>query len=166
MLFGFADRGAVRSPSIPNSGPGNGPLGLTIKDVTDGTSKTWCIGERRAALLLVIGAASLVAGCWGRGFAEVSGTVTSAGKPVSGAFIVFAPERKDEVRGVGATDKDGHYRILRPGGKFGAPLGRNTVSIHGGDAGRTVPASFGTKSNLTFEVKPGRNVFDIEIPPP
>jgi prepilin-type N-terminal cleavage/methylation domain-containing protein len=48
MLFGFADRGAVRSPSIPNSGPGKGPLGLTIKDVTDGTSKTWCIGERSA----------------------------------------------------------------------------------------------------------------------
>ena len=46
MVFGFADRTAGKSGSIPNSGPGKGPNGLTIKDVKDGTSKTWCIGER------------------------------------------------------------------------------------------------------------------------
>ena len=46
MLFGMADKGATATASIPNSGPGRGPLGLRIKDVTDGTSKTWCIGER------------------------------------------------------------------------------------------------------------------------
>lgn len=119
---------------------------------------------RRAAVLLPLLAALLTAGCWDRGFAEVSGTVTAGGKPVAGAFIVFAPERKDEVRGVGSTDKDGRYRILRPGSKFGAPLGKNTVSVHGGDSGREIPPSFGTKSELVFEVKPGTNVFDIAIP--
>jgi prepilin-type N-terminal cleavage/methylation domain-containing protein/prepilin-type processing-associated H-X9-DG protein len=46
MLFGVADRGATANGSIPNSGPGQGPLGVRIKEVTDGTSKTWCIGER------------------------------------------------------------------------------------------------------------------------
>jgi prepilin-type N-terminal cleavage/methylation domain-containing protein/prepilin-type processing-associated H-X9-DG protein len=46
MLFGAADRAATASASIPNSGPGSGPNGLRIKDVRDGTSKTWCIGER------------------------------------------------------------------------------------------------------------------------
>ena len=46
MLFGMADKGATATASIPNSGPGRGPLGLRIKDVVDGTSKTWCIGER------------------------------------------------------------------------------------------------------------------------
>ena len=46
MLFGTADKAAVATGAIPKSGPGRGPLGLRIKDVTDGTSKTWCIGER------------------------------------------------------------------------------------------------------------------------
>lgn len=115
-------------------------------------------------LLLSACAAVAVTGCWDRGFAEVSGTVTAAGKPVAGAFIVFTPDRKDEVRGVGSTDKDGRYRILRPGSKFGAPLGKNTVSVHGGDTGREIPAALGTKSQLTCDVHPGKNVFDVEIP--
>ena len=46
MVFGEADRRAPRNSSIPNSGPGRGPLGLRAKDVPDGLSKTWCIGER------------------------------------------------------------------------------------------------------------------------
>jgi prepilin-type N-terminal cleavage/methylation domain-containing protein len=50
MLFGVADRGATAIGSIPNSGPGQGPLGVRIKEVTDGTSKTWCIGERSQVL--------------------------------------------------------------------------------------------------------------------
>ena len=46
MMFGVADRRAPLQSSIPNAGPGKGPQGLSMKDVTDGLSKTWCIGER------------------------------------------------------------------------------------------------------------------------
>ena len=54
--------------------------------------------------------------------------------------------------------------FLRPGGRFGAPLGPNTVSVHGGDSGRSIPAEFGTASTLRFDVKRGTNTFDIDIP--
>ena len=112
-------------------------------------------------LLLTLGAC---VGCGDRRFAEVSGTVTFGGKPLAGAFIVFQPDKADEVRGVGSTDKAGQYRILRPGGRFGAPRGPNTVSVHGGDSGHAIPPEYGTASTLRFDVKPGDNSFDIEIP--
>lgn len=115
-----------------------------------------------AGLLAIAWLAS--AGCRDRGYAEVEGTVRLGGRPLAGAFIVFAPTRPDEVRGVGSTDVAGRYRILRPGGKFGAPIGKCIVSIHGGDAGGQIPTTFGTASELTYEVRPGRNAFDIDIP--
>lgn len=126
------------------------------------------IESRGAALAGCLAAcllAGLATGCAGR-FAEVSGTVTSGSDPVEGAFIVFTPETEGEVRGVGSTDAQGRYRILRPGGRFGAPLGPNRVSVHGGDGGRTIPSDFGTASTLRCDVKPGRNTFDIDIPAP
>ncbi|MFM8415793.1 MAG: carboxypeptidase-like regulatory domain-containing protein [Planctomycetota bacterium] len=124
-------------------------------------SRPWRIPPSLCAGLLLAAAA---AGCGDRRFAEVSGTVTSGGKPVEGAFIVFAPDKEDEVRGVGSTDAQGRYRILRPGGRFGAPRGPNTVSVHGGDAGGPIPPEYGTASKLRFDVRSGRNTFDIDIP--
>lgn len=118
-------------------------------------------GRSPIAVLLL---ASAVTGCGDLRFAEVTGTVTSGGEPVEGAFIVFTPDTEGEVRGVGSTDAKGGYRILRPGGRFGAPLGPNTVSVHGGDGGRAIPAEYGTSSTLRFDVKRGDNIFDIEIP--
>lgn len=120
-------------------------------------------GNGRAAvgLLIVLG---LAAGCSDRRFAEVTGTVRLGGNPLAGAFIVFQPDTEGEVRGVGSTDQTGQYRILRPGGRFGAPRGPNTVSVHGGDSGHAIPAEYGTKSTLRCDVQPGKNTFDIEIP--
>lgn len=112
-------------------------------------------------LLIVLG---LAAGCSDRRFAEVTGTVRLGGEPLAGAFIVFQPDTQGEVRGVGSTDQTGQYRILRPGGRFGAPRGPNTVSVHGGDSGHAVPPEYGTKSTLRCDVRPGKNTFDIEIP--
>jgi hypothetical protein len=106
----------------------------------------------------------MAAGCADWKFAEVTGTVRVGGKPLKGAFVVFTPQRKDEVRGVGSTDADGRYRILRPGGKFGAPLGPCTVSVHGGDAGTAIPAKFSTASELVYDVKSGKNEFNVDIP--
>ncbi|MFM7205579.1 MAG: hypothetical protein ACKO4T_02760 [Planctomycetaceae bacterium] len=103
------------------------------------------------------------AGCWGRGFAEVTGTVMVDGKPLQGAFVTFQPEGSDAVRGVGATNAEGRYRVIRPGSKVGAMIGRNRVSVTGGDSGRSLPARYSTESTLEYEVKRGANVFDIDI---
>lgn len=102
-------------------------------------------------------------GCWGGGYAEVTGTVRIDGQPLPGAFVVFTPEKKGEARGLGTTDADGRYRVMRPARKVGAALGTNGVRIAGGDGGRDIPAKYGTASELTFDVKSGRNVFDIDI---
>lgn len=121
------------------------------------------VGRRIGACGLVL--ASVVAsGCSDRRFAEVTGTVRVGGEPLGGAFVVFQPDTEGEVRGVGSTDQSGQYRILRPGGRFGAPRGPNTVSVHGGDSGHAIPPEYGTKSTLRCDVLPGKNTFDIEIP--
>jgi len=119
---------------------------------------------RRAVLVAV--AAGLVAatGCGGRGFSEVTGTVLVDGKPLQGAFVTFTPLEPDGVRGVGATNAEGRYRVIRPGSKVGAQMGVNRVSVTGGDTGRSLPPQFSTDSTLQYEVVRGPNVFDIIIP--
>lgn len=102
-------------------------------------------------------------GCWDGGYAEVTGTVRIDGQPLAGAFVVFTPETAGEARGLGTTDVEGRYRVMRPARKIGAALGRNSVRIAGGDGGRDIPAKYGTASELTFDVTSGRNVFDIDI---
>jgi hypothetical protein len=85
------------------------------------------------------------------------------GKPLQSAFVTFVPEGSDAVRGVGSTNAEGRYRVIRPGSKVGAMIGKNRVSVTGGDAGRTLPPQYNTESTLTYEVKSGANVFDIDI---
>lgn len=77
--------------------------------------------------------------------------------------MTFVPEGPDAVRGVGSTNAEGRYRVIRPGSKVGAMIGRNRVSVTGGDGGRGLPSKFSSESTLTCEVKPGSNVFDIDI---
>ncbi len=115
--------------------------------------------------MVAMSAMSLLAGagCGGRGFAEVRGTVLVDGKPLQGAFVTFVPEGPDVVRGVGSTNAEGRYRVIRPGSKVGAMIGKNRVSVTGGYAGQTLPPQYNTESTLTYEVKRGANVFDIDI---
>ena len=117
----------------------------------------------RACLGMAAMAVLAAAGCGGRGFAEVRGTVLVDGKPLQGAFVTFVPEGPDAVRGVGSTNAEGRYRVIRPGSKVGAMIGKNRVSVTGGDAGRSLPPKYNTESTLTYEVKRGPNVFDIDI---
>ena len=118
-----------------------------------------CLGMTAMAARAVV----TVAGCGGGGFAEVTGTVLVDGKPLQSAFVTFVPEGPDAVRGVGSTNAEGRYRVIRPGSKVGAMIGKNHVSVTGGDAGRTLPPQYNTESTLTYEVKRGSNVFDIDI---
>jgi len=120
-------------------------------------------GVPRACLGLLAAILAAAAGCGGRGFSEVSGTILVDGKPLQGALVTFTPEGPDAVRGVGSTNAEGRYRVMRPGGKVGAMIGKNRVSVTGGDAGRALPAKYNAESTLTCEVNRGPNVFDIDI---
>ena len=123
----------------------------------------WWPAETRAWLGLVAAGLVAAAGCGGRGFAEVTGTVLVDGKPLLGAFVTFTPEAPDAVRSVGSTNAEGRYRVIRPGGKVGAMIGKNRVSVTGGDAGRALPPKFNTQTTLQCDVTRGANVFDIDI---
>jgi hypothetical protein len=122
------------------------------------------VQTRRMALVAAAVAIVAAWGCGGRGFSEVTGTVLVDGKPLQGAFVTFTPKEPDGVRGVGATNTEGRYRVIRPGSKVGAQIGVNRVSVSGGDTGRSIPPQYGTDSTLTYEVVRGPNVFDITIP--
>src|SRR5262245_61382639 len=58
--------------------------------------------------------AALAAGCSGREFAEVEGTVTFDGKPLTEVQVVFVPDAVKGNAGNNAsafTDAQGHYRL-------------------------------------------------------
>ena len=123
----------------------------------------WWPAGTRAWLGLVAAGLVAAAGCGGRGFAEVTGTVLIDGKPLPGAFVTFTPEAPDAVRSLGSTNAEGRYRVIRPGGKIGAMIGKNRVSVTGGDAGRALPPQYNSQTTLQCDVTRGANVFDIDI---
>lgn len=124
----------------------------------------------RYAPTLAAIAIACVVGCGGQGFesAEVSGTVTVGGAPAPGLMIQFEPADGEGTRlppGTGVTNADGKYVLLRPGGKPGAVVGKNTVRVLNGEGGpldrlrgKTVEGAVAER-----EVKPGSNVIDVEL---
>jgi hypothetical protein len=123
----------------------------------------------------------LLSGC-GRGGIEtaaVSGTVTCHGKPVTEGTVFFQPEKGPGASGV--LDSQGRYVLRTKSRGDGAPLGKNAVAIlpptelAGPDSptpGQLPKRAFSNipekcrraeTSRLVFHVKPGNNVFDIEL---
>ncbi|WP_417385005.1 carboxypeptidase regulatory-like domain-containing protein [Gimesia sp.] len=113
----------------------------------------------------------LVAGC-GSGeetppLAEVSGTVTIDGKPVSGASVIFEPKFQ-AASASGGTDKDGKFTLMY-GDISGAAIGDYIVRVfHYGDDPELpqeslVPESYGAASTLTATVKEGKNEIDFDL---
>jgi len=107
-------------------------------------------------------------GC-GRGerppLGTVSGTVTFDGEPLVGAVVIFEPDGARASTGV--TDERGCYELTYLRDIKGAVVGRHTVRI------ATVaeemplddmPGLHERVSGLPREVKPGRNVFDFDLP--
>ncbi|MCH5373622.1 MAG: hypothetical protein JJ992_06570 [Planctomycetes bacterium] len=112
----------------------------------------------------------VVAGCGGGGvrLAEVSGTVTVDGKPVKGLEVAFDPQGEGAGSSLGYTQADGKYELFYAGGKKGAAVGMHTVRVTAaetdeGPATIQIPAKYNTKSELTFDVAPGTNTYDIPI---
>jgi len=106
--------------------------------------------------------------------AEVTGTVTLDGIPMSGLLVLFGPE-------VGRTssawtDEKGQYRLMYLPDVPGAVVGTHTVSISSGYEEEEepppgeepylepIPAVYNTGSTLTREVTAdGPNVFDFDL---
>lgn len=82
-------------------------------------------GELASALVTVMLASMVGCGPDGPQVVKVSGTVTHAGKPVSGLLVNFSPERGRASSGI--TDKDGHYTLNYERGRPGAVVGRHKV---------------------------------------
>lgn len=62
--------------------------------------------------------------------AEVTGTVTIAGKPVTqGVQVVFTPQTPDAEVTIGVTNDRGRYTMYHKPGMKGLPSGTYTVSI-------------------------------------
>jgi hypothetical protein len=127
----------------------------------------------RGALALVA-AAGLIVGCSDDGLSDVSGTVTYDGKPVEDGQIKFAPA---DGQGPTAGDviKDGKYHARK------VPVGTAKVTISGAKVigqkkvyntaespvmpvtAELLPAKYNDKSELTFEVKRGKNEKNWEL---
>jgi len=122
--------------------------------------------SRLAPVASVLAACLLLTGC--QRIANVSGTVRVNGKPAKGLIVVFDPQATDAPRGVATTQDDGRYTVRRlgPGAKSGVPIGSYAVKVMAdadNPASPKVPTSYASGSALSFEVKGGGNVFDIDI---
>ncbi len=122
--------------------------------------------SRLAPVASVLAACLLLTGC--QRIANVSGTVRVDGKPAKGLIVVFDPQATDAPRGVATTEGDGRYTVRRlgPGAKSGVPIGSYAVKVRADadkPASPKVPTSYASGSALSFEVKGGGNVFDIDI---
>ena len=128
------------------------------------------VGRRFGGLVLC---ALLIAGCDASKFAEVSGTVTVDGKPVSAGSITFLP-----VDGLtptaGGQIKDGKYSVKVPVGPMkvtiSAPkaIGKKKLyatpdSPEGTLYAEALPERYNEKTELTLDVKSGSNDKDWEL---
>ena len=122
--------------------------------------------SRLAPVASVLAACLLLTGC--QRIPNVSGTVRVDGKPAKGLIVVFDPQATDAPRGVATTEGDGRYTVRRlgPGAKSGVPIGSYAVKVMAdadNPASSKMPASYASGTALSFEVKGGGNVFDIDI---
>ena len=118
----------------------------------------------------------LATGC-GSGYSlgTVTGTVTLDGKPLPQATVTFS--RGQGRMSVGTTDEQGRYKLLYTVNQQGAEPGTHTVRITAqidavsgeGDLaaveGRKelLPPRYHDRTELTAEVKPGRNTIDFDL---
>ncbi len=91
--------------------------------------------------------------------AKVSGTVMVRGKPMQGGEIAFDAsnmERQNAPHRKATIGRDGTYTVT-------TLQGRNVARISGPMLKKDPELGYGI---LTFDVKPGDNTWNIELPPP
>jgi hypothetical protein len=136
----------------------------SIEKTILGVHKRTSVG---ATLVVVL---PLLICCWGcdggTPLGSVNGTVTYNGQPLDCAMIEFIPLERGH-QSVGYTDDNGYYVLQYTLQKEGALLGRHQVRVKAypepGSPPVHVPAEYGRKSQIEFEVKPGANTYDITL---
>jgi hypothetical protein len=124
-----------------------------------------------------------LAGCGGPQYeyAEVEGTVTLAGKPLSGVEVTFYPDNEGPKQlpfANGKTNSLGKYTLTLPDGKAGALVGKSRVVVNwpvperredqkrAPPPGPMIPVAYTVASEtpLLMEVKPGaRQVINLML---
>ena len=123
-------------------------------------------------VLFVLGMAGIgLCGCGRPKFemGTVTGRVTLGGIPLQSGAIYFLPQHA--MAAVGNIGPDGRYELRSRRSGDGAAVGRHRVFIkqaveEGVSRGPAVPQRYEdvTTSGWEVEVKPGKNVFDFDIP--
>jgi hypothetical protein len=122
-------------------------------------------------VLLIAGVAS---GCGpAEGLATVEGQVKLGGEPLADAYVQFVCAGENAGTSTGRTDSSGHYSLWFSRSKKGARIGPSKVQIttfdldgtHGGvkRIPEKVPAKYNVKTELTADVKEGKNTFDFDL---
>ena len=119
------------------------------------------------ALIGVLPLLACLVGCdGGTPLGSVTGRVTYNGEPLDCAMIEFVPVQEGR-QSVGYTDESGRYALQYTLQRKGALLGRHQVRVkvypEPGSPLIHVPAEYGSKSQVEFEVKPGANTYDITL---
>ena len=109
----------------------------------------------------------------GPAVAPVTGTITHDGEPLVGAMIEFQPDRG--APSYAESVEGGHYEVKYQTDRIGALLGHHYVNVTMAgektdpetdttyNVPETVPRKYNDPTELEFEVKKGKNVFDIKI---
>lgn len=137
-------------------------------------------GLQVMSVVVCLSACLLSVGCGTPGdrpeLGDVTGTVTMDGKPLPNAMVYFWPKEGGRTSRA-KTDSDGYYDLVYKGNAMGAKIGMCEVRVttmleeETDDKGKviqkaqeeTVPAKYNDETELTFDVKPGSNTFDIKL---
>lgn len=114
------------------------------------------------------------AGC-GSQSANVHGKVTlPSGEPAAGVTVTFE-ETERHIGATGTADANGVYHLGSAAPGDGTPPGKYVVSVHqpgpadssDSEPPRVFPKRYerSSTSELSFEVQPGDNTFDIQLRP-
>ena len=96
---------------------------------------------------------------------RVQGTVTLDGKPLPNAAVGFYPLSGGR-QALAIIDEEGKYELTFVDGVNGAKTGVNEVTVFwpdGTEPTAPIPAKYNKDSELKFDVKPGKNTFDIKM---
>ena len=127
-------------------------------------------GEHEPMLkwFLVSVCVAVIAGCGGPPLGEVTGVVTIDGEPAQDVTVTFSPD--DGPQSFGRTDEQGNYELHYAAGNPGAVIGSHKISIEtyriaqgGVEIPERLPAKYHRETELTREVKSGKQQFDFEL---
>jgi hypothetical protein len=127
-------------------------------------------GKAAAGAAILVGLA--LAGCGGNE-ARVSGTVKVDGKPIANGMITFMPV-DGKTATAGGKIKDGHYSVKVPVGAMKVSISEpkfvrkkklyDTPNSPEQDVTEeSLPARYNENTELTFDVRPGRNEKDFDL---